>query len=92
MAERRISITDRVTSARSLAVMFDGVAPPSPMGWIIEDGADAVLQPFYAALDSERRLCWTDDRARAECFASKQAAERFAVDRLTSEAKIVPQG
>ena len=90
MAERRFSKTDSVRSARRVALILDGLFPVLSDRWFIEDAADNVDQPFYAAIDGDQRLCWTDDRDRAACFGSKQAAERFAVDRFTIEVRIVP--
>jgi hypothetical protein len=57
--------------------------------WLVQDADDTVLQPFYAALDGDARLCWTDDVSRAEKFAQKRDAERFAVNRMTVDVVIV---
>ena len=81
MAERRIS---------SVAAIRLPTLPPHA-GWFVQDAAGAVVQPFYAALDSDRRLCWTDSPGLAEQFRSKTEAERFVLDRLTTEARVVSQ-
>ncbi len=88
MAERRMTNTSRAVAVRDVALILGESSAAS--AWFVQDAADEVAQPFYAALDGERRLCWTDDRERAERFDSKQAAERFAVDRVTSEVCVVP--
>lgn len=88
MAERRFSAADSLRATRHSGRLLDELALPS--GWFVQDVGSRVHQPFFAALDGERRLCWTDDRARAERFGTKQAAERFAVDRATSDVCVVP--
>jgi hypothetical protein len=88
MAERRMSDTSRIVAVRDVALEFGEFSAAS--SWFVRDAADDVAQPFYAALDGESRLCWTDDRDRAQRFGSKQAAERFAADRVTTEVCIVP--
>ena len=88
MAERRFSDVENLRAARHVVRLFEDLAPTSD--WCVQDAADSVLQPFYAALDTQQRLCWTDDRSRAEHFGSKQAAERFAADRVTTDVCVVP--
>ena len=87
MAERRLSSFDHV-SVLDHPVQLWTAAPAS--AWFVRDADGAVLHPFYIALDEERRPCWTDDRRRAHRFESKQAAERFAIDRVTAKVCVVP--
>lgn len=88
MAERRSSAADSLRATGRLDRLLDKLALPS--GWCVQNVGSRVHQPFFAALDGERRLCWTDDRARAERFGTKQAAERFAVDRAITDVCVVP--
>lgn len=90
MAQRRSSHLARQAVVRDAARLFDTVDGVAS-GWCVQGAVTSVRQPFFAALDTERRLCWTDDRDRAAHFDTKQAAERFAIDRLTTEAHIVPR-
>ena len=90
MAQRRSSHLAREIAVRDTAHLFNPGAGLAP-GWCVQSAVASVHQPFFAALDTELRLCWTDDRDRAAHFDTKQAAERFAIDRLTTEAHIVPR-
>ena len=47
-------------------------------GWFVTSGHPLVHQRFYAAIDCNGSLCWTDDPSYAEQFPLRQDAERFA--------------
>lgn len=90
MAERRLSsAASAAASARLSALRLRPLPPPAQTGWFIQDAAEAVTQPFYAALDADLRLCWTDNLEHAEQFGSKAEAERFVLDRMTTEARVI---
>lgn len=88
MAERRTTNLHDATAFAEVAWLFEAAGLPS--AWFVKEADASVIQPFYAALDSAQRICWTDDPNRAQRFDTKQAAERFAVDRLTTAVSIVP--
>lgn len=89
MAQRRSSHLARDLARRDAARVLETMSGVVT-GWCIQSAFTSVRQPFYAALDTQFRLCWTDDRDRAAQFDTKQSAERFVIDRLTTEAHIVP--